>query len=169
MFSSKLKRLCPYLAKGAARAEAAGSVYSIPEAIKSCPYVKELYTGFEQTDAKNEDIHESQNFNTASKLQEKSYTPKLFQIEEQMSSCPCKADLDSQNEDSVNLCNHGSKFNRNCKTDENQQSTPISLYDKKFDSEINTLKSEGRYRKFINIERHMGSFPNATRRENNSK
>ena len=39
------------------------------------------------------------------------------------------------------------------------------MYEAKFDNAIKTLKTEGRYRKFINVERHKGMFPNATRRE----
>ena len=43
------------------------------------------------------------------------------------------------------------------------------MYDKRFDECIDTLKKEGRYRTFINIQRHLRHFPYATRREGQTK
>ena len=46
MLSNKMRRLCPYLKKTTTRQDAASTSYSLPDAIKRCPYVKELFSGF---------------------------------------------------------------------------------------------------------------------------
>lgn len=154
MFSTKLRRVCPYLKKTAVRQEAATTAYSLPEAMKSCPYVKDLYSGFEKND-ETVNVHESSNLKF---MDMKSTEPKLFKMEKEEAMCPCRENY--RTDDSVNCTQ--SKCKR-------QPSPEINLYDNKFDTEIDELKREGRYRKFINVERHMGQFPNATRREDKQK
>jgi len=156
-FSSRVsKKLCPYLKKTTVRQEAASTAHSLPQAMKECPYVKELYSSFgveDQKDTENlESSHSSLGVTSTSSAE-----PKLFKMEKTETSCTRK-DLYATEEESQ------------CPMDASQKSEKESTqYDKKFDASINQLKDEGRYRKFINVERHKGSFPRATRREQKDK
>lgn len=157
-FSSKVtKKLCPYLKKTAVRQEAASSAYSLPEAMKQCPYVRELYSGFER-DQEDDTQVEICPKNSLGVFSTNSTQPKLFKMGQTEPLCPCK---DLYTDKDIATC-----LNKECKQ---IPKTDTSLYDNKFDGAINKLKDEGRYRKFINVERHMGNFPNATRREDKEK
>lgn len=158
MFSTKVRRLCPYLQKGAVRQEAASSMYSIPEAIKHCPYVKDLYAGFGTNDETPSQTEKQQPCQKQVFVNANGTEPKLFKMEKEAFRCPCEDQLFNEDQPSCTK--------QACHKAEVQEP---SMYDQKFDSAIATLKQEGRYRKFINVERHMGSFPNATRRENDSQ
>lgn len=155
MFSTKVQRLCPYLKKSAIRQEAASSSYLLPEAMKSCPYVKELYSGF---DSNSENVADSEN-KSVSRLplfmKNSSTEPKLFKMEQDEAMCPCETQFNAKEESGCakTLC-------------KKETVSETSMYDAKFDSAIEQLKNEGRYRKFINVQRHQGMFPTATRREN---
>lgn len=158
MFSTKAKRLCPYLKKTAVRQEAASAAYSLPEAMKQCPYVKELYSGFEtKSETGAEEI--SKKSLKSLFVDPSNAEPKLFKMEKERQLCHCAV------EDAADAT-------KNCKKPEcltSEPEKPLNMYDEKFDTSIKQLKDEGRYRKFINIERHKGMFPNATRRENKEK
>lgn len=157
-FSSKVTRkLCPYLKMTATRQEAANTAYSVPEAMKQCPYVKDLYQGF---GVQQENSNESENGVglTGSKMfkstADSNAEPKLFKMGESTPVCPCEA-------------LNGNLKKEGCHIIECQKApkSDTSIYDAKFDGAIDQLKKEGRYRTFINVERHQGNFPNATRRE----
>jgi 5-aminolevulinate synthase len=145
------------LKQSAVNNEAAVSSYNLPEAMKQCPYVKDLYSGF-GTGAENETTPGESNMNKLGVFAGNQTEPKLFKMEKNPPVCPCR-DM------------HASQEQAGCHTAgcANAPKSDISMYDKKFDGAIDQLKQEGRYRKFINVERHMGSFPNATRRENSKK
>ena len=88
MFSTKARRLCPYLKKTAVRQEAASAAYSLPQAMKQCPYVKELYSGFEtKSETGTEEVSKESLkslFVCPSKAE-----PKLFKMEKERELCPC--------------------------------------------------------------------------------
>lgn len=173
MLSNKMRRLCPYLKKTASRQDAASSSYSLPDAVKTCPYVKELFTGFgSKTQDAQSDKEASQGesrYKFNEHIDEKN-EPTLFKMEN-----------DKKNEDlKVYLGSTSNMFGTLKSTDivsgvdidggqPKSHETQLNMYDQKFNNCIDTLKKEGRYRTFINIQRHLGSFPNATRREGQVK
>jgi hypothetical protein len=169
MFSSKMRKLCPYLAKGATRSEAASSAYTLPEALKSCPYVKDLYSGFESTETETDQVNYVPKSNMRSTFDSQTTKPKLFEMEEQISTCPCRDRYGVGEVDHKAGCGKESLTCANTSKNAEVQPSATELYDSKFDTAIATLKDEGRYRKFINVERHSGSFPIATRREIDGK
>ena len=171
MFSSNLRKMCPYLTKGASRTEAAMTSSSLPEALKSCPYVKDLYSGFESSET-NQTFENTVSRSAVGNMVRSSVAeakPKLFKMEEAMVSCPCrdKYGLDCNFEKHV-WDQETSSFS-NIAENGIAEDDSTNLYDSKFDTAIHTLKDEGRYRKFINVQRHKGQFPVATRREDSSK
>lgn len=130
MFSSKLKRMCPYLSKGAARTEAANSVYSVPQAIKSCPYVKELYSGFDAKENIDELPTNVSILNKRNSLEENEANPTLFSLEEEISVCACQDSYNSSEEHSK-LCKETSFNSKSQKNDteaESDQET-TNMYD----------------------------------------
>jgi len=157
-FSSRVtKKLCPYLKNSTVREEAASTAYSLPDAMKQCPYVKDLYSGFGVEDQKDTNNLESSPRKLGI-IPSSSNQPKLFKMEQSETSCECK---DFYADEKKAECPMKS-------SEEISESNPTQ-YDHKFDDAITQLKDEGRYRKFINVERHMGSFPRATRREQKDK
>ena len=157
-FSTKVvKKLCPYLKTNAVRQEAASTAYSLPQAMKQCPYVKELYSGFET----EPEAEVKSNFFPAGNLgvaTAEVTEPKLFKMTQAQAVCPCE-NFDSSKDASACAM-------EGCM---NKKESDTSLYDSKFNESISNLKEEGRYREFINVQRHMGSFPRATRRETDKK
>lgn len=136
MFSTKVRRLCPYLQKGAVRQEDASSMYSIPEAIKHCPYVKDLYAGFGTTEETPSQTEEQQLCQKQVFVNANGTEQKLFKMEKEAFRCPCEDQLFNEDQPSC--------------TKQARQKVEVqepSMYDQKFDSAIATLKQEGRYRK----------------------
>jgi hypothetical protein len=158
MFSTKARRLCPYLKKTAVRQEAASSSFSLPKAMTECPYVKELYKGFESQPEGNTQSNVSNTLKGVSFTAPSTAEPKLFKMEKDIAKCICEQ--------------NGGDYTKNCEQHKClgfEPSKTLNMYDDKFDHAISELKDEGRYRKFINVERHKGNFPNATRRDDNKK
>jgi hypothetical protein len=158
-FSGRITRkLCPYLKMTANRNEAASAAFSIPEAMQQCPYVKDLYQGFAAQNDGTLNGSENGESKTGSKLikfsNDSEREPKLFKMGEIMPICPCEK-------------LNGYSSREGCHIVECQKApkSDTSIYDEKCDGVIDQLKKEGRYRKFINIDRHQGAFPNATKRE----
>ena len=132
MYSSKMRRLCPYLAKGAARTEAATTMTTIPEAIKSCPYVKELYSGFETNETENVPQMNPPRSMIRSAFNNSSVKPKLFKMEEEISMCPCRdryGVTDIPHEDCCNNKHIDSTNHQNI--ERNDVPKKIPLYDDK--------------------------------------
>lgn len=132
MNTSRMRGLCPYLAKNANLPEATRAMCSLPEALKLCPYVKELYSGFEMTESDENIETQPLSCHVKTAFKDSKMKPKLFRMEEQISICPCRDRFGVSDITHIDTCDQKQNAYQNQKfTKSGDAPAEISLYDDK--------------------------------------